>query len=207
MRLVSLMFLFFWQCSLSPSVHAATGKAAALKYFQHKKKKSSAAAQVSSRAAVREPGAHQMLTLAVGSLLNGKSYHWIEDDDFGGWTAEASYVDAASGTFANGFHLELQNFVQGDEKLSKISALVSFIFPRRLSFPVYIAVAAGPGYFVKQRKNESEFSIDYKSYIGFRLDDDHSQYFLQSGVKNHIHMLSDGQFIGWFVSSGVAYKF
>lgn len=184
---------------------AATGKSAAMKYFTAKREPSQVSTKKASAASLGEVSG-QLLAFSVGSLLNTKSYDW-GDKEFNGWNVEVFYQRNTSGYFSSGYHLELQKFATKDDEFSKISFLLSLTFPRRLSFPVYLGVAAGPGFFLQQAEDESEFAIDYKAWLGLRLNEKHSQYFLHSGVKNHIHVLSDGQFIGWFISSGVAYKF
>lgn len=195
---VSLLFSTPGQSSSSN-----TGRDAAMKYFTRKRLTTSQRSPQSTAA----PSGDHILALSVGNLLNSKSYNWLGEDPKG-WNLELFYQNATEGYFGQGYHLELQKFSEsGSPDLSKVSFLVSFTFPRRLSFPVYLGAAAGPGYFFQQKQNESEFTIDYKAWLGLRLLDDRSQYFLQSGVKNHVHVLSDGQFIGWFISSGVAYKF
>ena len=184
---------------------AGTGKAAAMKYFT-KGQRSVSSVPAPSAGAAASGVSEQLLAISVGSLINTKSYHWSEQE-LAGWNIEAFYQRNTSGYFGQGYHLELQKFATDSEEFSKISFLLSFSFPRRLSFPVYLGVAAGPGFFLKQQEGESEFALDYKAWLGLRLNEKHSQYFLHSGVKNHVHVLSDGQFVGWFVSSGVAYKF
>lgn len=181
---------------------ASTGKGAAMKYFSKKP-----SAQIRTSPAQTKPtGDSGLMAFSVGTLVSSKSYQWL-GNDFQGWNVDIGYRPASKGYFGRSYHLEYQKFTDVVEELSKMSFLMSFSFPRRLSFPVYVGIAAGPGFFFKQKDDESEFTFDYKAYLGVRLNQAHSQYFIQSGVKNHVHMLSDGQFIGWFVSSGVAYKF
>jgi hypothetical protein len=204
--MMKLCFLCSIFLVLAPLVAGAapTGRAAALKYFS---------SQAKQQVVTRSPsevglslGGQRLLAVAVGSLINSRSYNWTEESA-PGWNVELFYQSASEGYFAKGFHLELQKFAIDQQELSKVAFLYSFTFPRRLSFPVYIGVAAGPSYFIRQSQNESHFAFDYKAYLGLRLHQKHSQYFIQSGVKNHVHVLSDGQFVGWFISSGVAYTF
>ncbi len=205
--MLKLCILLTLILSIKPSLGmgAETGKTAALKYFTGDAKR-----QVKTRVPASQSfnlQGDQILAVAVGSLINSKSYNWAGEESIPGWNVEVFYQKAGTGIFGQGFHLEMQKFATGDDELTKVSMLFSLTFPRRLSFPVYLGVAAGPGYFLKQKENESDFAFDYKAYLGLRLNQIHSQYFVQSGVKNHVHVLSDGQFVGWFVSSGVAYTF
>jgi len=200
-QLSVLILIFVIMAGVHQVQAASTGKSAAMKYFTKNSKRQSA-----TQAPSVPSGSGNLLGVAVGSLVSSKSYQWM-GDDFTGWNIEAFYQRATSGYFGQGFHLEFQKFTSEEQDLSKISFLFSFTFPRRISFPVYLGVAGGPGFFLKQQEGESDFSFDYKAYLGLRLTEKNSQYFLQSGVKNHVSVLSDGQFVGWFVSSGVAYKF
>ena len=180
-----------------------TGKKAAMKYFIDKSETPS----VVSRAPSSNKGSYaQLFSLTAGTLVNGTSYGWA-GEDLGGWNMQLAYRRGTSSFLAQAFHFEFQKFTTEEEEFSKVSLLLSFIFPKSVTFPVYIGAAAGPGFFLKQLGDESSLSLDYKAYVGLRLNQEHSQFILESGVKNHVHMLSDGQFIGWFVSSGVAYKF
>lgn len=199
-RKLSVFFIILTFAGVQQVFAASEGKEAAMKYFTKSSKR-----QLASRSVV-DPGNSNLLAMAVGSLVDSKSYQWT-DNQLSGWNAEIFYHNASEGYFGKGYHLELQKFASEDEEFSKVSFLLSFTFPRRLSFPVYLGVAGGPGYFTKQLRGESAFSFDYKAYLGFRLNEIHSQYFVQAGIKNHVHVLSDGQFNGWFVSSGVAYRF
>lgn len=190
-----------------PQVWAAgTGRSAALKYFTKKPNSESAKIKVRQPQSSSSGSDRGLIAIGAGSLIQTKSYDWA-GNDLKGWSLNASYQSLKSSYFNRGYELEFQKISAGENQLSKLSFLLSFSFPKRLSFPVYVGVAAGPGYFFKQTEGESEFTIDYKAYLGLRLNRSTSQYFLQSGVKNHVHVLSDGQFVGWFVSSGVAYKF
>jgi hypothetical protein len=191
----------------------STGKSAAMKYFT----KTRAPAQAAPAPAVqttnsmtqsvpRSTQARGLVGISVGSLLNSQSYGWI-DEDTGGWSVEAKYMRPSTSYLARGYHIELQKFGYQERELTKLSFLLSFSFPNNISFPVYIAAAAGPSYFVHQAQGNSEFAIDYRGYVGLRFNGSFGQYFLQSGVKNHVHVIDSGQFIGWFFSSGVAYTF
>lgn len=202
---VRLLVLFMLLLAGVQQVEAVeTGKRAAMKYFTGGAKKQIKTRQTASISPT-QPG-HRILALAVGSLVNSRNYNEGQGQ-YMGWNAEAFYLKADQGYFAKGYHLEMQKFSTHLRELTKLSFLLSFSFPRRLSFPVYLGVAAGPGFFLKQNKGKSQFSFDYKAYLGLRLNQENSQYFLQTGVKNHVLVLSDGQFVGWFVSSGVAYTF
>lgn len=204
LRVLKRLFAFILVCSpIAKGYGADTGKEAVMKYFAPGR---SGQSMIVNREPASLPGNDNLIALSVSGLFNSKSYGWTEES-LKGWGVEASYQSPMASFFTRGFHLEYQKYITDRAELGKVSLLMSFTFPRRLDFPVFLAIAAGPGYFTKQKANESEFTIDYKGYAGLRFTQQNTQYFLQSGVKNHVHMLSDGQFISWYFSSGVAYKF
>ncbi len=199
-------YVFFTFTLLIPQAFAVeVGKDAAMKYFTGKPSRSP---DTSSNISVSPPPSadyDSLLSVALGGLIQTQSYGWSEQS-VEGWNVEAAY-QTQSDYFLTGYALDFQKFVNEGEELSKIAFLFSMSFPRRQTFPVYIGVSAGPGFFFKQKKDESQFSFDYKAYMGMRLSQSYSLFFLEGGVKNHLHILTDGQFIGWYMSSGVAYRF
>ena len=66
-------------------------------------------------------------------------------------------------------HLELQKFISENESFHKIGFLLSFSIPRRLSFPVYMGVAAGPGFFVKPGKWRIQVDPGSQSLFGITI--------------------------------------
>lgn len=195
-------FILFLAFSSPLSAAPTVGKGAAMKYFKPQ----------SSSSKERLPRGVQtytrQLALSAGTYFKGKSYEWL-GEDVGGWSLQLDYrkKGTADSFFSKSYQVELQRYQFSEAELSKFSFLWSLIFPRSLSFPVYVGVGLGPGVFLSQLQNESWLSLDYKAFLGFRLSDDHSQFFVEGGVKNHLLVLSSGQFTGWFVSSGVAYRF
>ncbi len=199
-RLVlTLVFSFASQ----PGFATEIGKEAAMKYFTGQSRKP--ATVITQNRAEPDSEGVRSLSLALGGLVQTKSYGWA-DESMGGWSGELAYQSQTE-YFRTGYALDFQKFVDDEQELSKLAFLFSVSFPRRLTFPVYIGASVGPGYFLKQKRDESELTLDYKGYMGLRLSQNNNLFFLEGGVKNHLNVLTDGQFIGWFVSSGVAYRF
>lgn len=182
-----------------------TGKEAAAKYFSPRP--SNERINAKNSAGTTYAYARQ-IGLSAGTFFQGKSYQWL-GDEVDGWAMQLDYRGPAEpGDFiGQGFRLGFQKFQSMDVDLSKISLLWSLTFPARVSFPVYIGANLGPGFFLRQIEDESWLTLDYQAYLGLRLNSSHSQFFIESGMKNHLLVLSNGQFSGWFVASGVAYKF
>jgi len=66
-----------------------------------------------------------------------------------------------------------------------------------------------PGVFFEQITNESTISLNYELVGGLRLLNviGYTGFFVETGLKNEIHMLSDGQFNGYFLSLGAVFVF
>ncbi|HEX4923769.1 MAG TPA: hypothetical protein VFV50_06775, partial [Bdellovibrionales bacterium] len=56
---------------------------------------------------------------------------------------------------------------------------------------------------------ESALAIDYQLIGGVRLFDvfENTGFSFEMGLKNHLHLLSDGQFNGVFAAAGVIFTF
>ena len=201
MRFGVILLIIFLMGPLA-GAQPIVGKKAAMKYFQPRSKSS-----VARRPALAGPHDKQ-LALSAGAYFKGKSYEWL-GEEVGGWSAQLDYRrrGTADSYFSKAYQFELHKYQFSQNELSKVSFLWNVIFPRSLSFPVYMGIGMGPGVFLSQWGAKSWLSFDYKAYLGLRFSDKHSQFFIEGGVKNHLLVLSSGQFTGAFVSSGVAYKF
>lgn len=130
----------------------------------------------------------------VGNLNLGVTYRlgeWINSADF------AIRVDYST--------YEVRN-----QAASKLSFLPVITFPDATSkFPLYFGVGAGVGVFVKQFGGESALAVDYQLLLGARFFDlfNNAGFFVEAGLKNHLMMLSDGQFNGTFVAVGSVFTF
>ncbi len=130
----------------------------------------------------------------VGNLNIGVTYRlgeWINSADF------AMRIDYST--------YEVRN-----QAASKLSFLPVIMFPDASSkFPLYFGVGAGVGVFVKQLGGESALAVDYQLLLGARFFDlfNNAGFFVEAGLKNHLMMLSDGQFNGTFVAVGSVFTF
>jgi hypothetical protein len=62
---------------------------------------------------------------------------------------------------------------------------------------------------IKQIADESILALDYSLVAGARFLNviDTMGFMIETGLKNHIHLLSDGQFNGVFVNVGTVFTF
>ena len=183
------------------------GRKAAEKYMAPKKDE--------SRQAERESGAeNHIMTVYIGSFVNDHSYKTGGNDSldnaanlnlglsyrFGEWTNVADINGA----------LEYTTYSLRGKSVQKLSLLPKISFPDVSShFPLYFGLGAGLGIFTKQLHAESAISFDYQVFAGLRFLNVFPQtgFFVETGLKNQILLLSDGQFNGWFISLGAIFAF
>ena len=58
-------------------------------------------------------------------------------------------------------------------------------------------------------EGESSLSLDYQLIAGARIFDvfENTGFLIETGMKNHVHLLSDGQFNGVFLTVGSVFTF
>ena len=215
MRLVksllkSLVLTFCALLVVAPS-HAQeaprVGRGAAAKYFQ-------APAEDERRPAQSRGSIDHYLAIHIGKYMGSRSYEWNGGGkkDVGGATGGVTYrVDEWNGQLDWNIRLDFQEFdVGGDEKPLKFSILPLLTFPEANSrFPLYFGFGVGPGIFFKQTSGESSLSLDYQLVAGARFFDiaENTGFFIESGLKNHLHLLTSGQLNGTFLSAGALFTF
>jgi hypothetical protein len=190
-----------------PAKDLPTGKAAAQKFFTHKNK--------SSESTFGGNSEDHYLMFGIGSFINSKSYKWGPDRslaDPGEFNAGVTY---RFGEWVNSMdfmvRLEYQTFdVNSSTDPKKMSIVPMFIFPdARSGFPIYFGAGAGVGIFFSQPDDESNISFDYQIVLGGRMLNvfDTVGFFAETGVKNHVLLLSSGQLNGVFVTIGSVFTF
>jgi len=100
------------------------------------------------------------------------------------------------------------SFVEGNAV--NMSILPMILFPDAgTAFPLYFGIGVGPGVFFQQIGNESTLSFNYELVAGARFFDviGDAGFFAETGIKNEVHLLSDGQFNGFFLSFGALFVF
>ena len=202
------LFCFIFFLGTASVEAGGTGRSAAMKYFTYKKKESStrspSSKETKENSPFESPG-QSLLAFSVGSLINNKTYGQFNSRPL--WSSEIFYQSHRGSYVANAFHLEWQQFPRSVDRLNKLSFLFSLSFPRSISFPVFIGLATGPGFFMKSGNKKSVWTIDSRVYLGLRLTRTRSQYFLQTGFKNHLLEFKNVELPGWFISLGLAYRF
>jgi len=189
------------------------GKEAAAKYFESKTSGSS-----SSTAAAGDRDHY--LALHIGFFIDSDAYSWGVDhngynmnhaDDPGKLNLGLTYrMGEWTSTMDLNFRADFQTYELGKDKPLKLSVMPLITFPDAYSqFPLYFGAGLGPGIFFKQVSQESSISIDYQLIAGARMFDliENTGFFLEFGLKNHLLLLSDGQFNGVFIAGGAMFTF
>lgn len=158
-------------------------------------------------------GNPRYLDIHLGTYFDDQAFKWGGGDqsNIGGFNAGVTYrlgewINSAD--FLMRMDYMAYGLKEGAARKLALSGMVAF--PDVSSrFPVYFGAGLGAGAFVRQIPNESALSIDYSLVAGLRFFDviDRTGFMLESGLKNHLNVLSDGQFNGLFVNVGTVFNF
>ena len=160
-------------------------------------------------------GETHYLAIHVGGFLSDTEYKWgakDADTNVGKLTLGVTY---RIGEWQNSMDLDArvdyQTFNLQDGSASKLSFLPVIVFPDASSkFPLYFGLGAGLGVFTKQLPGESSISFDYQLLLGarfFNIRGTNAGFFVEGGLKNHVLLLTDGQFNGTFLAVGGVFTF
>jgi hypothetical protein len=172
-----------------------------------------------------KPGATpRYLALHLGGFFSSQAYKWGDGDgdDPGKFNMGVTY---RLGEWVNSMDLalridytsyRLQEEVDAasgasvDKDARKLSLGVVVTFPDANSrFPLYFGGGLGPGFMMKQLRDESAIVIDYSLIAGARFLDvfNNVGFMVETGIKNHLHLIGSGQFNGVFLNVGTVFAF
>lgn len=191
-----------------------TGREKAQQYFQSRK----AAAPAPAQAAGATP---HYLAVHMGTFFSDQSYNWGYEDikSDGGWGSGAGKFNGGVtyrfGEWVNSMDLSLRmeytSYDLGDAgSARKISFSPLITFPDASSrFPLYFGGGAGLGLYVQQARNRSPVSFDWQVLAGVRFLDVIGKvgFMVETGLKSHIFMLSQGQYNGVYLNVGTVFAF
>lgn len=186
-----------------------TGKAKATEYFQTRKK-SPAARQPAAPPAGPTP---RYLAVHLGTFFTGQSYRWGATDEAGVGKLNAG-VTYRLGEWVNSMdfalRVEYTNYELEAGSAKKLSFGTVLSFPDSNSrFPLYFGGGLGAGLFIQQIRSKSPVALDWQLFAGVRFLDvfERIGFMVESGLKNHMFLLSDGQFNGVFINVGSVFAF
>ena len=155
----------------------------------------------------------RLLSLHIGGYIHSKASQWGDESyahRVGGKTMGVTYkIGEWVRTMDLNLRIDYFQYELGNEKPIKVSFVPLMTFPdASTNFPLYFGLGAGMGFFLNQLERESNLSMDYQLIFGVRWTDlwNHSGIFIESGIKDHVHLLSDGKFTSQFLTAGAVFK-
>lgn len=203
--LLQVVLLNGAQAQSAPKVGNNVGKGAAAKYLA----KDTEVLEGAERGVQNR----QMLMILVGPYLDSTSYLWkgsAKRTKVGIATYGVTYLFDRWSAIDVNFRGEFSEYKIDDDRLLKLSLMPLWTFPMWESdFPLYFGLGAGLGIFFRQVEDESNLSFDYQLVTGLRVPDlfEGVGFAMEFGLKNHLHILSDGQFNGTNISVGTVFSF
>ncbi|MEZ4871569.1 MAG: hypothetical protein R2827_04835 [Bdellovibrionales bacterium] len=207
--LLFLSFIFIFNSMETALAAAEVGKKAADRYFIER----NSSPQVRARKQrARLQNAHY-LSLHLGGFIEDDAYVWGKGDEVN--VGEMNFgISYQFGEWVNStdllMRIDFTSFSLSEGESTKMSIMPIVTFPDAKSgFPLYFGAGIGAGVFFKQIRGESSLSIDYQMLAGARFFDvfDNVGITIETGLKNHVHIFSDGQFNSSFVQAGTVFVF
>lgn len=154
-----------------------------------------------------------VLMLGLGKYFSSTSYFWnceCKQEDVGGALLSVTYLFDHWKAFDWNLRVDYSEYRPNGSSARRLSLLPLLTFPKAESeFPLYFGFGAGGGIFTTQAEKESTLSLDYQLVVGTRFPFvwEGGGFFVEFGMKNHIHLLSDGQFNGTALRGGAIFVF
>jgi hypothetical protein len=153
------------------------------------------------------------MALGVSTYASSKAYKWgvNNEQDVAKTGLDMTYrLTQDYELFDEIIRVSYNTYRPANQKAAKMSFLYGITFPDATSkFPLYFGIAAGPGIFFNQLDGESTVALDYQMFLGLRLFNlfESTGFFVEGGIKNHLHLTSDGQLNGTYISAGAIFTF
>jgi hypothetical protein len=200
---VSITFLAVHVEAQSPRV----GRKAAAKYFNPETDASTDSQPLPERVAQID----RLMMLHVGGYSASTSYAWKDNSKRTG-IAKATYGVTYLFETWNGVDLNVRfdfsEYKVDDDRATKLTLMPLWTFPlAETEFPIYFGLGFGVGVFFIQLPDESNLSFDYQLVAGTRFLNliENVGAFVEFGLKNHLHLLSDGQVNATAIAAGAVF--
>jgi hypothetical protein len=207
-QLISFFFCALWalgsfaQGKARPGTQV--GRGAAAKYFP---------APSPEKATVTGSDFQNVLWLHLGRATGSQAYNWSEKGRLDAVATSSyglSYFLGDWGSLDGILRADFNEYEFTEQRLLKLSLMPLVVLPQLSTrFPLYFGVGAGLGVFFKQLEAKSQISFDYQLFLGLRLMDlwPGLGFFIEYGLKNHVHLLSEGQLNSTVLSLGPIFHF
>jgi len=179
------------------------GRKAAQKYF----------AEDAARASSRESVGENILMIHIGQYTDSEAYQWGPTTPIYG-SGQANYgltylIDEWHSFDAN-LRADFSEYSLAGNRAVKLAVEPFITFPRaETKFPLYFGFGAGGGLFMQQLTGASNICLDYELVMGLRFMHlaQALGVFAEFGMKNHLLILSQGQFNGTAIDGGLIFDF
>ncbi len=213
-----IIFAILSTSTLSFASAPKVGRTAAARYFQLEKQAERRGMASETSEESSSSSSHQLkdhfMSLGFGTFSDSTAYNWAQNGkapNVGKWGADLTYRFAEQEyLFDEAFRISYAQYEPAAQESNKLSIMYSITFPEaRSQFPFYFGGAGGLGVYLKQIEQESVISFDYQLYLGLRAFNlfDSVGLYIEGGMRNHLHITSDGQFNGTFLSLGTIFNF
>lgn len=158
-------------------------------------------------------GGEHLLMLHLGAYTNSTAYAWKgsdQRDSVGKASYGITYLFDQWHNIDVNLRADFNEYKLDDKRATKLSLMPVWTLPMSEShFPLYFGFGLGLGVFFTQVEQESSLSADYQLLIGARFTDliENFGVFIEYGLKNHLHILSDGQLNATVLSGGAVFTF
>ncbi|MEQ1722565.1 MAG: hypothetical protein ABL930_05275 [Pseudobdellovibrio sp.] len=189
------------------------GRAAAAKYFQ---KNGDDASDKANRYVASDSGIsseERYMTVGLSLFTKSESFNWgtvNKEEDVGKYGVDMLYRLDQTNYVDYSLKVAYTEYSVQSQRASKMSFMYAATLPDAGSkFPLYFGLAAGPGVFFTQLKDESSITLDYQLYLGLRIFNlfGSTGFYVEGGMKNHLQLTSDGQLNGTYISAGAVFAF
>jgi hypothetical protein len=187
----------------------AVGEKEARKYFQKNSRRDPT--QASGKNVSDD---EHYLAIHLGSFISSDAYQWGQTphvQNVGRLNAGFTYRLGMFGSFADSaIRADFIGYELPEARPVQLVILPMLLFPEAGSkFPLYFGLGAGAGFFFNQAPTESFISFNYQLVAGARFFNvlENTGFFIEGGIKNNILLLSDGQFMGYFLALGTVFSF
>jgi hypothetical protein len=188
------------------------GRDAAAKYFEGEQK--TRKAEDSYPEYSRQSSGDHFLLLGLSKFTDSKAWSWGgrgKEESVGDYSLGVTYkVDQWSDSMDWALRIDFTEFKPRDKRATQLSFSGLLTFPQAESrFPLYFGGGIGAGVFFTQLDSESSLAMTYQLLLGARFFDVYKNigFFIETGLKNHLQVSSDGQFNGTYITLGAAFTF
>lgn len=221
MKHLIVTFLIIAWASISYAQNdPVVGREAAQKYFQKNsdevtyEQNGGDLTSTGSRSSRNLGNTSSFLALHYGRFVSGEAYSWdkkgtVDDVGKNQFGLTYKFTDAYE-SLDMAIRVDYLEYELGEKDPTKLSFMPVITFPQASTgFPLYFGIGAGLGVFLKQESGKSALSFDYQLFAGARFFNvfENTGFFIEAGLKNHLHLLSTGQFNGTYLATGLVFTF